>query len=170
MADPLAPENILKSSGRGIFLIRSFMDDVELRRAAEGGMEIRMTKRKLDRRARAGSLERRTQRLARVIRPARMREDIPDLGQPGPFGRIDRLGQQQVQHRRLIDDHQVGVQRRGGVERGLPARPQLEQAARSRRRALRRLQRACRQLAPEDALSINRSIPIADLSSGVISK
>src|SRR5262252_5730393 len=28
--DPLAPENLLKSSGRGIFLIRSFMDDVTL--------------------------------------------------------------------------------------------------------------------------------------------
>jgi len=45
LADPLAPENLLKASGRGIFLIRSFMDDVELRRVAEGGMEIRMTKR-----------------------------------------------------------------------------------------------------------------------------
>ena len=45
VADPLAPENILKSSGRGIFLIRSFMDDVRLQRAPEGGMEIRMTKR-----------------------------------------------------------------------------------------------------------------------------
>jgi serine/threonine-protein kinase RsbW len=45
VADPLAPENLLKSSGRGIFLIRSFMDDVQLRRAPEGGMEIRMVKR-----------------------------------------------------------------------------------------------------------------------------
>jgi serine/threonine-protein kinase RsbW len=44
VGDPLAPENILKASGRGIFLIRNFMDDVELRRAPEGGMEIRMTK------------------------------------------------------------------------------------------------------------------------------
>ena len=43
--DPLAPENILKSSGRGIFLIRSFMDHVQLQRAPEGGMEIRMIKR-----------------------------------------------------------------------------------------------------------------------------
>ena len=42
---PLAPENLLKSSGRGIFLIRSFMDDVQLQRAPEGGMEIRMVKR-----------------------------------------------------------------------------------------------------------------------------
>jgi serine/threonine-protein kinase RsbW len=45
VADPLAPENLLKSSGRGIFLIRSFMDDVQLLRAPEGGMEIRMVKR-----------------------------------------------------------------------------------------------------------------------------
>jgi serine/threonine-protein kinase RsbW len=45
VADPLDPVNILKSSGRGIFLIRSFMDDVQLQRAPEGGMEIRMTKR-----------------------------------------------------------------------------------------------------------------------------
>jgi serine/threonine-protein kinase RsbW len=45
VADPLAPENLLKSSGRGIFLIRNFMDDVTLQRAPEGGMEIRMTKR-----------------------------------------------------------------------------------------------------------------------------
>jgi serine/threonine-protein kinase RsbW len=45
VADPLAPENLLKGSGRGIFLIRQFMDDVQLQRAPEGGMEIRMTKR-----------------------------------------------------------------------------------------------------------------------------
>lgn len=45
IADPLAPENLLKGSGRGIFLIRSFMDDVLLQRAPEGGMEIRMVKR-----------------------------------------------------------------------------------------------------------------------------
>ena len=45
VADPLAPENLLKSSGRGIFLIRRFMDDVQLIGAPEGGMEIRMVKR-----------------------------------------------------------------------------------------------------------------------------
>lgn len=43
--DPLAPENLLKSSGRGIFLIRNFMDELELRRAPEGGMEMIMVKR-----------------------------------------------------------------------------------------------------------------------------
>jgi serine/threonine-protein kinase RsbW len=45
VANPLDPENLLKGSGRGIFLIRNFMDDVQLRRAPEGGMEIRMVKR-----------------------------------------------------------------------------------------------------------------------------
>jgi serine/threonine-protein kinase RsbW len=45
IADPLAPENLLKASGRGIFLIRNFMDDVRLERTPGGGMEIRMTKR-----------------------------------------------------------------------------------------------------------------------------
>ena len=45
VADPLAPENLLKSSGRGIFLIRNFMDDVRLQRAPQGGMEIQMLKR-----------------------------------------------------------------------------------------------------------------------------
>ena len=44
LPDPLAPENILRSSGRGIFLIRSFMDDVQLQRGRHRGMEIRMVK------------------------------------------------------------------------------------------------------------------------------
>jgi serine/threonine-protein kinase RsbW len=44
VANPLAPENLLKSSGRGIFLIRSFMDDVRLERMPEGGMQVLMTK------------------------------------------------------------------------------------------------------------------------------
>jgi serine/threonine-protein kinase RsbW len=44
IADPLAPENLLKASGRGIFFMRSFMDDVTIKRASEGGMEVRMVK------------------------------------------------------------------------------------------------------------------------------
>lgn len=44
IADPLAPENLLKSSGRGIFFMRSFMDDVSLHKIPEGGMEVRMVK------------------------------------------------------------------------------------------------------------------------------
>jgi serine/threonine-protein kinase RsbW len=44
IGDPLAPENILKSSGRGIFFMKSFMDDVVIRRRAAGGMEVRLVK------------------------------------------------------------------------------------------------------------------------------
>lgn len=43
--DPLSPENMLKSQGRGVFLIRSFMDEVTIQRMPEGGMEVRMLKR-----------------------------------------------------------------------------------------------------------------------------
>jgi serine/threonine-protein kinase RsbW len=44
IGDPLAPENILNTSGRGIFLVRQFMDDVSIHPAREGGMEVRMLK------------------------------------------------------------------------------------------------------------------------------
>jgi serine/threonine-protein kinase RsbW len=44
IADPLAPENLLKASGRGIFFMRSFMDDVTIKRGSQGGMEVRMVK------------------------------------------------------------------------------------------------------------------------------
>jgi len=41
--DPLAPENLLKTSGRGIFLIRSFMDEVQIR-PSQTGTEIKLVK------------------------------------------------------------------------------------------------------------------------------
>src|SRR5579864_5960530 len=41
--DPLSEENLLKQSGRGIFLIRSFMDEVKIRRL-EPGTEITLVK------------------------------------------------------------------------------------------------------------------------------
>ena len=34
--DPLAPENLLRASGRGVFLMRSFMDQVLFERAVAG--------------------------------------------------------------------------------------------------------------------------------------
>ena len=34
--DPLAPENILRGSGRGVFLIRAFMDEVHFRQLHPG--------------------------------------------------------------------------------------------------------------------------------------
>jgi serine/threonine-protein kinase RsbW len=44
VGDPLAPENRLKTSGRGIFYMRTFMDDVRFERHAAGGMEIVLKK------------------------------------------------------------------------------------------------------------------------------
>jgi len=44
VADPLAPENLLKSSGRGIFFMKSFMDDLRLVPVPGGGTEVRMVK------------------------------------------------------------------------------------------------------------------------------
>lgn len=41
--DPLAPENILRSSGRGIFLMRAIMDEVHFR-MLHPGTEIKLVK------------------------------------------------------------------------------------------------------------------------------
>ena len=41
--DPTAPENLLKQSGRGIFLMRAFMDEVRVR-LLEPGTEVTMVK------------------------------------------------------------------------------------------------------------------------------
>ncbi len=43
LPDPLAPENLMKQSGRGIFLIRSFMDEVRIREL-QPGTELTMVK------------------------------------------------------------------------------------------------------------------------------
>jgi serine/threonine-protein kinase RsbW len=45
--NPLAPENLLRASGRGIFLIRSFVDELEIRRLEPGGIELILTKYKV---------------------------------------------------------------------------------------------------------------------------
>jgi serine/threonine-protein kinase RsbW len=45
LPDPLAPENLLRQSGRGILLIRAFMDEFELHPGAGGGTEVRLVKR-----------------------------------------------------------------------------------------------------------------------------
>jgi len=43
--DPLAEENLLSTSGRGIFLMRAFMDEFDVVPARTGGAEIVMSKR-----------------------------------------------------------------------------------------------------------------------------
>ena len=44
LPNPLAPENLMATSGRGIFLIRSFMDEFRMRRLDRGGTEVTMGK------------------------------------------------------------------------------------------------------------------------------
>jgi serine/threonine-protein kinase RsbW len=43
--DPLALENLCRSSGRGILLMKALMDEVAFRRPPSGGMEVTMRKR-----------------------------------------------------------------------------------------------------------------------------
>lgn len=45
IGDPLAPENLLKESGRGIFILSSLMDDVQFN-FDKDGTELRMVKEK----------------------------------------------------------------------------------------------------------------------------
>jgi serine/threonine-protein kinase RsbW len=42
--DPLAPENLLKAYGRGIFFMKQFMDEVSYAFPSRGGTEVRMLK------------------------------------------------------------------------------------------------------------------------------
>ncbi len=42
--NPLEADNLLKPSGRGIFYIRTFMDEVEFRSLSQGGTEVHMVK------------------------------------------------------------------------------------------------------------------------------
>ena len=42
--NPLAEENLLSTSGRGIFLMRSFMDEFDVVSGRTGGAEIIMSK------------------------------------------------------------------------------------------------------------------------------
>lgn len=43
--DPLAEDNLLKASGRGIFFMRQFMDEVRWSRAPGGGTRVRLVHR-----------------------------------------------------------------------------------------------------------------------------
>ena len=42
--DPTDPQNLLKTNGRGILFMRTFMDEVEWSHHPEGGTVVRMTK------------------------------------------------------------------------------------------------------------------------------
>lgn len=44
LPDPLAEENLLRQSGRGMLLIRAFMDEVRIEPVSPGGTQVTMTK------------------------------------------------------------------------------------------------------------------------------
>ncbi len=44
VADPLAPDNLLKTEGRGIFYMRKFMDKIDYDFGAGGGTKVRLQK------------------------------------------------------------------------------------------------------------------------------
>ena len=44
LPDPLAEENLLRHSGRGIFIIRAFTDDFSVRRLEPAGTEVTLVK------------------------------------------------------------------------------------------------------------------------------
>jgi serine/threonine-protein kinase RsbW len=44
LPDPLAEHNLLQQSGRGIFLIRAFVDQFDIRRLSPNGTEVKLVK------------------------------------------------------------------------------------------------------------------------------
>ncbi|NLH09877.1 MAG: ATP-binding protein [Holophagae bacterium] len=44
VADPTAPANLMRSSGRGVFYMRQFMDEVHFSPAERGGTRLRLRK------------------------------------------------------------------------------------------------------------------------------
>jgi len=52
VVDPTSPDNLLRSSGRGVFYMRQFMDEVRFRAGERGGTHLELIKRIRPRRAR----------------------------------------------------------------------------------------------------------------------
>jgi serine/threonine-protein kinase RsbW len=46
LPDPVADDNLLRQSGRGIFLMRAFMDDLQVRRLEPAGTEVTLVKKR----------------------------------------------------------------------------------------------------------------------------
>ena len=44
LPDPLAEENLMRHSGRGIFIIRAFTDEFQVRRLSPSGTEVTLVK------------------------------------------------------------------------------------------------------------------------------
>ncbi len=46
VADPTNPENIMKTNGRGLLFMRSFMDEVAWEKPVDGGLLVKMLKKR----------------------------------------------------------------------------------------------------------------------------
>lgn len=68
LPDPTAPENVLRNSGRGLLLMRSFVDDVRFRYREGRGMEITLIKSLGSPRRTVGAAGDRPERLVRRTR------------------------------------------------------------------------------------------------------
>jgi serine/threonine-protein kinase RsbW len=44
LPDPLSPDNLMRQSGRGLLLVRAFMDDFQVQPRPGGGTEVRIRK------------------------------------------------------------------------------------------------------------------------------
>ena len=44
LPDPVAGDNLLRHSGRGIFLMKAFMDDLQVRSLGPAGTEVTLVK------------------------------------------------------------------------------------------------------------------------------
>ncbi len=44
LRDPVSAENLLEQSGRGLFLVRAFVDELDIRRLEPAGTELRLVK------------------------------------------------------------------------------------------------------------------------------
>ena len=44
LPDPLAPDNLMRQSGRGLLLVRAFMDDFQVQPRPGGGTEVHLRK------------------------------------------------------------------------------------------------------------------------------
>jgi serine/threonine-protein kinase RsbW len=57
VGDPLAPENLLKPNGRGIFYMKNFMDSIEYGQRPEGGTVVTLRKRLMHQMEKSESVE-----------------------------------------------------------------------------------------------------------------
>ena len=171
VANPLDPENVLKSSGRGIFFMRSFMDDVSIARRPEGGMSVRMSKKlqclRLAARPRSSSPPRSRPRsppaasIGSYFRPAaRHPEEGPDRSRHGRRSR-GRAGVPRAHRRARFPSHAVLGEEQAAAPQRRAARGTAGSSIRSTARRTSRTASRC-------SASRSRSRSTARIELGVV--